>query len=142
MRKLTLGIFLLAAFVAPFAFAAPADAALKPVKVQLLKVECTTTQDQGILGGGPADELVVQVGDAVVFGPEDIDDGETADLSGVGLKKFRRSIKVTLIDEDVTSPDDILGTVTIRRGLAGDGVQQVRLQENGADYTLFFKVVK
>ena len=139
MRQLALGLVLFAALAAPFALASPADAALRPVKLQLISLECTETNDIGVGGVADKDEAVLQVGTQVVFGPQDIDDGETVDL---GLtKKFRRTVQVTLIDEDVTSPDDILGTVTIRRGEAGDGVQQASFQDNGADYTLTYKVV-
>ena len=119
---------------------AAAARAKKPVKLQLVQFVCIETEDNGFFG--EADELVIQVnGTTVLDRDEDVNDGDTVELSGLGTFKFRKSITVTVLDQDGNELTRI-GSVTVPRGLVGKGLQQVDLQENGADYTLAFKVIK
>ena len=136
MRKLALVAVLLAAVVAPLVLAAPAAAAPKPVKLQLISLVCRQTNDIA-----SADEAKLQINGVDVFGPAKIANNESRNLGSVPPTKFRRTIQVTLIDEDTIGADDNLGTVTIRRDAVGLGVQELTFEENGADYSLFFKVV-
>jgi hypothetical protein len=136
MRKVTLGLLLLLALAAPIAVTAPALAA-KPVKLKLLRLVCNTNREVGF------DEVFVKVNGAIVFGPADINQGQTLALNGVPKQGFQQTINVELFEDDGgLNQDDFLGAATISRNLAGDGEQSVSFTENGADYTLFFKVTK
>ncbi len=136
MRTLALVAVLLSALVAPLVLAAPAAAAPKPVKLRLISLVCRQTNDIA-----SADEAKLQIDGVDVFGPVQIANNESRDLGSVPATKFRRTITVTLIDEDVVGADDNLGTVNIRRDAVGQGVQELTFEENGPDYSLFFKVV-
>ncbi len=88
-----------------------------------------------------AGEATLQVNGVKTAGPVQIRNNESLDLGDVPDKRFRRSIKVALIDVDAIGADDYLGTVTIRRSPVGLSVQEPTFTESGADDSLFFKVV-
>ena len=59
----------------------------------------------------------------------------------VPVQRFKRSINLSLFDQDTPDSDDLLGTVHFTRRLAGRGVRTARFTQDGADYTLTYKVV-
>ena len=145
MRTLVFGLLLLTALAAPVAVADPAAAAGSRVKLALKEVRCVETT-----AGEAGDELLVKINNATVFGPEVITD----DPNGVGVplaldldatKEFRKQVTVTLLDDEGPNRDDeLIGAVTIRRGVVGDGEQEVTIEQAGgqAEYVLVFKVVR
>ena len=145
MRKLVFGLLLLTALAAPIAIAGSAAAAGSRVKLVLKEVRCLETT-----AGEAGDELLIKINNATVFGPEVITD----DPNGVGVplaldldatKEFRKQVTVTLLDDEGPNRDDeLIGAVTIRRGVVGDGEQEVTIEQAGgqAEYVLVFKVVR
>ncbi len=138
MRKLALGLLVLVALVAPLALADSALAA-KPVKLKLLRIVCNEEQ-AGEIGG---DEIYLKVNGSQVFGPADIAEGETLDLTSIAKRSFRNEIVVELFEDDGgLNQDDFLGAATIRRNLVGQGEQFVTFTGFESDYDLFFKVTR
>jgi hypothetical protein len=136
MRKLALGTLLLLALVAPLAFAASAEAARPPVRLKLISLTCNNKNDIG-----SPDEAILQIKGQNVFGPVDMSNGDTVDLRAVDPIRFRRALSIDLIDFDGPGANDFLGTVVATRAELGQGQQQATFQQNGADYTLVYKVV-
>ena len=137
MRKLALGLLLLAALAAPVAHVAPADAA-RPVALRLIRIVCFKTED-GVLFG---DEAYLQADGTRIWGPTDIREGDERSLLAVPLQPFRRSIDLALFDDDAPDADDHLGTVRISRNAFRAGVQTATFTLDGANYTVTYKVVK
>jgi hypothetical protein len=137
MRKLVLGFLLLAAVVAPLAFAGAADAAApKTVKLRLLTIDCHESEE--FFG----DEAYLEANGARIWGPADMNNGDERSLLAVPLQPFRQSIDLALFDEDGPDPDDHLGTVRISRNRFRAGVQTATFTGDGTNYTVTYKVVR
>ena len=137
MRKLALGLFLLAALAAPLAFAGAADAAApRTVKLRLLTIVCHNSED--FFG----DEAYLEANGTRIWGPVDMENGDERSLLAVPLQPFRRSIDLALFDDDAPDADDHLGTARISRNAFRAGVQTATFTLDGANYTVTYKVVK
>ena len=136
MRKLALGLLLLAALAAPVAHVAPADAA-RPVALRLIRIVCFKTED-GVLFG---DEAYLQADGTRIWGPTDIREGDERSLLAVPLVPFRRSVALALFDDDSADPDDHLGTVAIGRDRLGQGERRAAFRGEGALYAVTYEVV-
>ena len=99
--------------------------------VQLQTLTCHRTND------GPRDEAYLLYNGQEVFGPVSINDGQSRDI-GV-TKPIEGQARVSLFDEDDTSSDDAMGTITISANEKGQRFQT--LTGSGARYTLFYQIV-
>ena len=136
MRKLVLGLLLLAAVAAPLAFAGAADAAApRTVKLRLLTIVCHNSED--FFG----DEAYLEANGARIWGPVDLEDGDERSLLAVPLVPFRRSVALALFDDDSADPDDHLGTVAIGRDRLGQGERRATFRGEGALYAVTYEVV-
>ena len=136
MRKLALGTLLLLALVAPLAFAASAEAAPAPVRLKLISLTANNKNDIG-----SPDEAFLQIKGQTVFGPVNMNTGDTVDLRAVDPIRFRRALSIDLFDFDGPGANDFLGTVVATRAELGQGQQVSTFQQGGANYTLVYKVV-
>jgi hypothetical protein len=105
-------------------------------KLKLKSLYCETTEDSG----GP-DEAYFVVNGEQVWGAQSINDREPRPVD-IEID-FSTSAEIKLYDEDtgIWDKDDHLGTVTATADLAGQGEQQGKFTEDGANYTLYYEVV-
>jgi hypothetical protein len=104
--------------------------------LRLKSLYCETTEDSA----GP-DEAYLIVNGKKVWGIQTINDREPRPINKD--VKFSTSAEIKLYDADtgVFDKDDHLGTVTVSSKLAGQGEQQGKFIEDGANYTLYYDVV-
>ena len=104
----------------------------------LLNLECHDTEDDS---GG--DEAYLRINGGKVWGPTNINDGQTKDLGGVGPFPFVENIRIDLYDEDLghwPDPDDHLGTQYVWKGQSGQGEQHLPFSGSRWNYTLHCRV--
>lgn len=107
-------------------------------QLRLLSIHCNTTED--VTG---ADEPYLKVGGRQVWSSQSLNDGQSAELSGVPPISFSRSIPIELWEQDggFLDPDDFLGSWTVRRRDAG-GEREARFNGDDADYVVRYRVKK
>ena len=106
-------------------------------RLRLLELRCFESEDSG------GDEAYITVGDNKVWSIDEIENGETASLRSVDPIQFTGSVDVTLWDKDtgIFDSDDNLGKVTIDDSLAGEGEQDFKFDQDGANYLLIYTVL-
>jgi len=122
------------------------DTDIKPITpsvtytLNLLSLKCIKTEDYT-----GADEAYIKNNGAIIWGPEDINDGETRNLSESPVITFSTSTKIDLYDQDtgiLDDKDDHLGRVDISSSLAGEGNKESTLTGDGAKYIISYRVEK
>lgn len=108
--------------------------------LRLISLVCKKTEDTC-----GADEAYLRVAGKTVWGPKSINDGEEAVLESI-IKPihFDQKIRIALYDKDVGGwfdDDDHLGTTYAYANQTGDDVHDSRFTGDGADYTLYYKVL-
>lgn len=106
--------------------------------LRLISIVCNDTED---VSG--ADEPYLRAAGRTVWGPQSLNDRESADLRDVALLPFRRSIRIDLYDEDAGwwDDDDHLGTTYAYASQAGAGEKEAKFTGDGADYLLTYEVL-
>lgn len=106
-------------------------------RLRLLELRCFDSEDAG------GDEAYITVGEDKVWSTDEIENGETESLRSVAPISFSGSVDVALWDKDtgIFDSDDNLGKVTIDDSLAGEGEQEFRFDQDGADYLLIYMVL-
>ena len=112
--------------------AVPATAA----EVRFISLRCLTTEDNS----GPDEAYLIADG-RKIWGRQDINNGQTADLRQVAPIRFEQRVKLELWDYDWPDSDDWLGDVVITADQAGRGELTVTFTEDGASYVLTYIVV-
>lgn len=113
----------------------PASAAT-PHQIELISLTCHDTEDS--FGH---DEAYLTVNGVRVWGDVDMIEGSRAELrTAVG---FDQKALVRLYDADtgIWDRDDHLGTVTVKGSQVNQGTQEATFKEDGAKYTLTYRVV-
>jgi hypothetical protein len=111
-----------------------ANAPARAAELRLISLKCHKTNDRI----GP-DSARLEAGGRTVWGPQSMSKGQTRDLSQVPVIKFRRSVLLELFDEDPFA-DDSLGEQPITADQADGGEKTVEFTDDGAHYTLRYRV--
>ncbi len=106
--------------------------------VRLLSLVCNTTEDST----GP-DEAYIRVKGTRVWGPNSMNDGDSADLSGVEAIPFTDSARIELYDQDTgwLDDDDHLGTTYAYANQAGQGEKEHTFDGDDANYRLTYETL-
>ncbi|MFD7235374.1 hypothetical protein ACFWAT_08685 [Streptomyces syringium] len=100
--------------------------------LSLFTLACHETSDA--VGG---DEAFIHVDGQRVFGPADIDRGQTRE---VGFSKpFTGQVSIDLFDAE-SFGSDFLGNIVVRESEAGQGRKVGTFRQAGAHYTLTYEV--
>lgn len=102
--------------------------------LRLLTLKCIETEDSS----GP-DSAYITVGDRKVWGPKDINDGQTKVINKD--VKFSRRAEIRLYDEDDLDANDFLGNHVVNKSEAGTGEQSKTFTEDDAVYRLWYIVL-
>lgn len=108
--------------------------------LHLLSLKCVETEDYT-----GSDEAYIKNDGAIIWGPEDINDGEIRNLSESPVITFNTSTRIDLYDQDtgiIDDKDDHLGGVNISGDLADHGNQESTLTGDGAKYIITYRVEK
>ena len=114
-----------------------APAADGPYKLQMVALECITTEDYT----GP-DEAVLKVNGIHRWGPVSINDGESKDLRGTRPFTFQDRAVISLIDEDSPDPDDFLGSHAAYASEVDQGEHDAFFDGDGARYRRIYYVTR
>jgi hypothetical protein len=104
-------------------------------KLKINTLYCHTTEDSR-----GADEAYLVVDGQQIWGDQSINDDQGRTVNRE--VDFTNSVEIKLFDRDtgVWEDDDYLGIITVDETLAGQGVQEGKFTEDGADYTLYYEV--
>ena len=116
--------------------AGPLSVPAAAADLRLISLRCLSTEDNA----GP-DEAYIMADGRKVWGRQDINDGQTADLRQVAPIRFEQRVKLELWDYDWPDADDWLGDVIISVDQAGRGELTATFTEDGASYVLTYIVV-
>jgi len=106
-------------------------------RLKLLDLRCFKSEDRG------GDEAYLLADGEKIWSTDNIEAGDTVSLRSVEPVDFDDKIKLELLDKDTGffDSDDKLGTVVIRKKHLGEGEQDCRFSEEGADYLLIYEVM-
>jgi len=103
------------------------------IATHLVRLACQQTEDST-----GADQAYLTYNGERVFGPRDINDGQSVRLNIV--RPLDGEAKVALFDEDWPDADDFLGSITISAAELNQGLRNQDFTRDGANYTLFYSV--
>lgn len=107
--------------------------------LKLISLQCKDTED--VTG---ADETYLLIAGRRVWGPNSMNDNDTADLTGMTPFRFNRSIRIELYDQDAGwwDDDDFLGATFAYLSQMGTGEKEHTFTGDGANYRLTYEVIR
>lgn len=107
-------------------------------RLKLLDLRCFQTEDRG------GDEAYLMANGEKVWKTDHIEAGQTVSLRSVRPIEFKNKIQLELFDKDTGffDSDDHLGSLVVRDEWLGEGEQEGRFDEEGADYLLIYEVME
>jgi hypothetical protein len=102
--------------------------------LHLIRLFCQVPEDAG------TDEAYLVANGAKVWGQKSISGGQNMQINQ--QVNFANSVEIKLFDADGPfDNDDYLGTITVTSALKGKGEQKGKFTEEGANYSLYYRVV-